>query len=181
MTRGLYSPWNSPGQNTGVAFPFSRGPSQPRDGTGVSRIAGGSSPAEPPGKPESPGASSLSLLPQTFLTQEKAGVSCTAGRFFTKGALREAPRPGPQFLLSQGVPGSSYIRSASPGGGNGSPLQYFCLENPMDRGAWWATVHGVTLSRTRLSDWAHKIYTTNLCTSVSVSWYLSWGCAEFKN
>ena len=32
----------------------------------------------------------------------------------------------------------------SPGGGNGNPLQYFCLEKPMDRGAWWATVHGVT-------------------------------------
>ena len=35
---------------------------------------------------------------------------------------------------------------------NGTPLQYSCLENPMDRGAWWATVHGVTQSRTRLSD-----------------------------
>ena len=32
----------------------------------------------------------------------------------------------------------------SPGEGNGNPLQYFCLGNPMDRGAWWATVHGVT-------------------------------------
>ena len=32
-------------------------------------------------------------------------------------------------------------------GGYGSPLQYSCLENPMDRGAWWATVHGVTKSR----------------------------------
>ena len=32
----------------------------------------------------------------------------------------------------------------SPGGGHGSPLQYSCLENTMDRGAWWATVHGVT-------------------------------------
>ena len=36
----------------------------------------------------------------------------------------------------------------SPGGGNGSPLQYSCLENPMDRGAWWVTVHGVIMSRT---------------------------------
>ena len=31
----------------------------------------------------------------------------------------------------------------SPGGGNGNPLQYSCLENPVDRGAWWVTVHGV--------------------------------------
>ena len=37
----------------------------------------------------------------------------------------------------------------SPGGGNGNLLQYSCLGNPVDRGAWWATVHGVTKSRTR--------------------------------
>ena len=36
--------------------------------------------------------------------------------------------------------------------GNGTPLQYSCLENPMDRGAWWAAVHGITKSWTRLSD-----------------------------
>ena len=39
----------------------------------------------------------------------------------------------------------------SPGEGKGNPLQYFCLRNLMDRGAWWATVHGVTKSQTRLS------------------------------
>ena len=43
--------------------------------------------------------------------------------------------------------------TASPGGdGNGTPLQYSCLENPMDGGAWWAAVHEVAKSRTRLSD-----------------------------
>ena len=36
--------------------------------------------------------------------------------------------------------------------GNGNPLQYSCLENPMDRGAWWAAVHGVAKTGTRLSD-----------------------------
>ena len=39
----------------------------------------------------------------------------------------------------------------SPGGGNGNPLQYSCLENPMDRGSWKATVHRVAESRTQLS------------------------------
>ena len=46
------------------------------------------------------------------------------------------------------IPGSGN----SLGEGNGNPLQYSCLENPMDRGAWWATVHGVAKSRARLSD-----------------------------
>ena len=45
------------------------------------------------------------------------------------------------------IPGSG----RSPGEGNGYPLQYSCLGNPMDRGAWWATVHGVTKSWTRLT------------------------------
>ena len=40
----------------------------------------------------------------------------------------------------------------SPGEGNGNPLQYTCLENPMDRGVWWATVHGVTKSWTQPSN-----------------------------
>ena len=40
----------------------------------------------------------------------------------------------------------------SPGKGNSYPLQYSCLENSMDRGAWWATLHGVAKSRTRLND-----------------------------
>jgi len=39
-----------------------------------------------------------------------------------------------------------------PGGENGNPLQYSCLENPMDRGAWWATVHGIKKSQTKLSN-----------------------------
>ena len=42
--------------------------------------------------------------------------------------------------------------SFSSGEGNGTPLQYSCLENPMDRGAWWAAVHGVAKSPMRLSD-----------------------------
>ena len=36
----------------------------------------------------------------------------------------------------------------SPGGGNGTPLQYSCQENPMNRGAWWATAHGIAKSQT---------------------------------
>ena len=40
----------------------------------------------------------------------------------------------------------------SPGGGRGKPFQYSCLENPIHRGAWWATVHGVTKSQTGLTN-----------------------------
>ena len=40
----------------------------------------------------------------------------------------------------------------SPGEGSGNPLQYSCLGNPMDRGTWWAMVHGVARSQTQLSD-----------------------------
>ena len=46
----------------------------------------------------------------------------------------------------------------SPGEGNGNPLQYSCLENPMDGGAWWATVHRVAKSRTWLSDFTFTFW-----------------------
>ena len=72
--------------------------------------------------------------------------------------------PSPVFL---GFPGGSDSKESacdvgdlglipglgrSPGGGHGNPLQYSCLENPMDREAWWATVRGVTKNQTWLSD-----------------------------
>ena len=44
------------------------------------------------------------------------------------------------------------------GEGNGTPLQYSCLENPLDRGAWWAAVHGVAKSRTQLSDFTFTFH-----------------------
>ena len=52
---------------------------------------------------------------------------------------------------------STNVCSDFPGEGNGNPLQYSCLENPMDRGAWWATVHGVAKSQTRLSDFTFML------------------------
>ena len=51
------------------------------------------------------------------------------------------------------IPGSG----RSPGEGNDNPLQYSCLENPVDGGAWGAIVHGVAKSRTRLSDFTHSV------------------------
>ena len=55
------------------------------------------------------------------------------------------------FYLYRTVRICSLVYKASFAEGNGNPLQYSCLENPKDRGAWWATVHG-SQSRTHLSD-----------------------------
>ena len=54
---------------------------------------------------------------------------------------------GKESARIAGDPGS-ILGGRSPGEGHGSPLQYSCLENPMDKGAWWAIVHGVAKSRT---------------------------------
>ena len=59
---------------------------------------------------------------------------------------------GKESACSAGDPGSIPGSGRSPGEGNGNPLQYPCLENPMNRGAWWAAVHGVEKSWARLSD-----------------------------
>ena len=55
-----------------------------------------------------------------------------------------------------GDPGSIRKSVRSPGEGNGNPLQYSCLENRVVSGAWWATVHGVAKSQTRLSIYVHN-------------------------
>ena len=78
----------------------------------------------------------------------------------------ESTQPGTKLaviILSEGFPGGSEVKASacnagdpgstpewgrSPGEGNGSPLHYSCLENPMEGGAWYATVHGVTKSQT---------------------------------
>ena len=59
-----------------------------------------------------------------------------------------------------GNPGSIPGLGRSLGEGNGNPLQYSCLENSMDGGAWWATVHGVTKSWTQLSDFIMNVCLT---------------------
>ena len=59
---------------------------------------------------------------------------------------------GKESAFNEGDPGSVPGLGRSPGEGNGSVLQYSFLENAMDRGAWWSTVHGVTKSQTWLSD-----------------------------
>ena len=57
-----------------------------------------------------------------------------------------------------------------PGEGHSNPLQYSCLENPMDIGAWWATVHGATKSQTGLSDQAVTCSSNRSRVSCRPSW-----------
>ena len=59
---------------------------------------------------------------------------------------------GKESAYNAGDPGSIPRLGRFPGEGNGNPLQYSCLENPMERGAWRATVHGVTKSQTQLKQ-----------------------------
>ena len=59
---------------------------------------------------------------------------------------------GKESACSAGDPGLIPGLGRSPVEGNGNPLQYFRLKNPMDRGTWWVTVHGITKIWIRLSD-----------------------------
>ena len=70
---------------------------------------------------------------------------------FTKGFPSDSVNPS----ASAGDSGSILELGRSPGGGNVNPLQYSHLGNPMERGAWWATVHGVKKSQTRLKMHTH--------------------------
>ena len=59
---------------------------------------------------------------------------------------------GKEFACDAADPGSISWSGKSSGEGNGKPLQYSCMENSVDGEAWWAAVHGVTRSRTRLGN-----------------------------
>ena len=72
------------------------------------------------------------------------GVKVTLG-FLGGSVVKNPPASAGDAGDLGSIPGSG----RSPGEGNGNPLQYSCLENPMDRGAWQATVHRVTKSRTQ--------------------------------
>ena len=63
---------------------------------------------------------------------------------------------------NEGDMGSIPGPGRSPGEGNSNPLQYSCLENPMDGGAWQATIRGVAKSRTRLSDFTFTLSGGNM-------------------
>ena len=80
----------------------------------------------------------------TILKSNHSHLGFTLG--FTGGS------DGKESTCHVGDLGSIPGLGRSPGGGHGNPLQYSCLESPMDRGAWWVTVHEVTKSHTKLSD-----------------------------
>ena len=65
---------------------------------------------------------------------------------------------GKESACNAGDLGSIFGLGRSPGEGNGNPLWYSCLENPMDRGAWWATVHGVAELDTIKHTHTHYVF-----------------------
>ena len=150
---GLYSPWNSLGQNTGMSS--------------LSLVQGIFSTQESnPGLPHcrqilyqlshkgSPRILEWVVYPfsrGSSLPRNWTRVSCISGGFFTNWGF-----PGGSEVkvsaCNAGDLGSVPGLGRFPGEGNGNLLQYSCLENHMDGGAWWATVHGVAKSQTRLSN-----------------------------
>ena len=99
------------------------------------------------------------------------GSSCvfisTGFHFYRRIVSFYAKRRSYKYIFSRGSPGSSDGKESacpmgdpgripglgrSPGEGIGNPLQYSCLENSMDRGVWWATIHGVAKSQIQLKD-----------------------------
>ena len=80
---------------------------------------------------------------------------------------------GKASAYNEGDLGSIPGLGRSPGEGNGNPLQYSCLENPMDRGAWWATTCGVTKSQTWLSDFTSLHLEIEMDPFRKYKWYKS--------
>ena len=123
----------------------------------------------------------ISFLPSTIscdyiksaavqqLKQKKKFRALERCKGFAGGSVIKTLPDNPGVTGDSGsIPGSGRF----PGIGNGHQLQYSCWENPMDRGAWWATVHGVAESWTRLDNCSH-MYAQRLAiiTSIIPNWY----------
>ena len=107
--------------------------------------------------------SRVRLFATPWIAACQASLSITNSRSSLRFTSIESVMPsldGNKFACSAGDLGSIPRFGRSPGGGHGNPLQYSCLEKPMDRGAWRATVHGVQ----RIGqDWAIEHAHTQLC------------------
>ena len=88
----------------------------------------------------------------TKFTYRQSPSEKVAGRIVVPSGHFPGGSDGKAPAYNAGDPDSIPGSGRSPGEGNGNPLQYSCLENPMDGGSWWATVHGVAKSRTWPSD-----------------------------
>ena len=125
-----------------VAIPFSRGSSQPRNWSQVSFIAGRFFIVR--ATREAPQTHTYHTYINTHI--HTYTVHTHTHTHFPDGSVVKNPPASGRDV------GSIPELGRSPGLGNGNLLQYSCLENPMERGAWWATVHGVAESWTQLSD-----------------------------
>ena len=99
----------------------------------------------------------MTLNPVIFLQASVFSSVKWESYYIFKRMLQELLRGSPcgsdgkETICSAGDLASISELGRSAGGGDGDPLQYSCLENPTDRGAWWAAVYGVRKSQTRLS------------------------------
>ena len=134
----LSPPWNSPGKNTGVGCHFLLQCMKVKSESEVAQSCPTLSDPMDCSLPGSPihGIFQARVLEWGAIAKITADGDCS----------HEIQR---RLLLERKV--MTNLDSIF-GEGNGTPLLYSCLENPMDGGAWWAAVHGVTKSRTRLSD-----------------------------
>ena len=97
-------------------------------------------------RPSTAKINKLINLKKFFKGTERDSCKSSSGPFPGGGSDSE------ESACSAGDPGSIPESERFPAEGNGNPLQYSCLENSMDRGAWWAIVHGVTKNQTCLSN-----------------------------
>ena len=111
-------------------------------------------------KVKSPSRVQLSATPWTAAYQAPPSMGFSRQEYWS-GVPLPSPRNKPRIkqikqvknlLANAGDTGSIPGLGRSPGGGHGNPLQYSCLENARDGGAWWAAIYGVAQSRTRLKQ-----------------------------
>ena len=98
----------------------------------------------------------MGLIQLLIILDQYLFISCNKRTSLVQGVRLPGGSVSKESACNEGDLGSIPGSGRSPGGGHDNPLQYSCLENPMDRGAWRAAVHRVTKCQTRLSDSAYN-------------------------
>ena len=154
----LPRPWGSPGNNTGVGCHFLLQCMEVKRESEVGQLCPTLS---NPMDCTLPGSSIHGIFQARVLEWGAIAFSAYLHRLLKPFWFPLLGFPGSSevkvSVCNMGDPGSIPGLGRSPGEGNGNPLQDSCLENPMDREAWWATVRGVAKSWTRLSDFTYLL------------------------
>ena len=170
----LPCPWDSPGKNTGVGCHFLLQCMKLKSESEVTQLC---LTLSDPMDCSLPGSSVHGIFQARVLEWVAIAFSAWHVNYLLSWSF-SCGSDGKESACNVGDSGSIPALGRSPGEGNGNTLEYSCLENPMDRGAWQATVHGVTKSQIRLNQLGMAYFMLRFLLWIFKKWVFIFSCTR---